>query len=83
MSHPQIDRRAENSAGVATAFREGRVGCRGDSGCQRRFLRGDGVPEALELSDEASGLAFGVAALVEIAAEVSVQLPVVSMCHGR
>ena len=41
--------------------------------CGLVFQR-DGVPEPFELGDEASGLAFGVAALVVVAAEVGVEL---------
>src|SRR3954454_7371302 len=44
--------------------------------CGAGFLKRDGVAEAFELGDEALGVAFGVAALVVVAAEVSVVLAV-------
>ena len=44
------------------------------SGCQRRFLQGDGVTEAFELCNEPSGLSFGVPSGEVLAAEVVVKL---------
>jgi hypothetical protein len=58
LRHAELLAEGKIALGLRPPSGKGRVGCRGDSGCQRRFLQGDGVPEALELSDEASG--FGV-----------------------
>jgi RNA-directed DNA polymerase len=50
------------------------VGCGWLPLCGFGVVEGDGVAEALELRDEAFGLAFGVAAGVVVAAEIGVDL---------